>query len=378
MTVHVFSKGTPGNFPSASVDSPRLYVQIFSGAGLQNLIKIEVGNPTGSADSVVITFSAPLTGTQPTQLSGVINSHSGAITGSETGLRLSGAILGYFFQDERVPGYREIKSELSGVTSPNATDDVGKGFTIGSEWFNILTKREFVLTDSTVSGAIWKETTLSGSGTSNHSDLSGLGNDDHIQYLLTSGSRPMSGTLDLGGNDIKSVKHLYVSGNVSVTGTINGNRHYGSSASDPTTPPPSEGDHYYNTVIHEEMRYDSSRSKWLSINSMTLTGGRNGATAAGGFYRASDGMVMDNANRGYRIPKGTLIFASMNRTDLDSAVLEVLVSGSIIASLSSSTFSTASNDLNSDFDEGVISFRNKAGLNGTTNVQIVVNFKKRV
>lgn len=43
------------------------------------------------------------------------------------------------------------------------------------------------------------------SSVSNHGNLSGLGNDDHPQYLLVSGTRAMSGNLDMGGNSITNV-----------------------------------------------------------------------------------------------------------------------------------------------------------------------------
>jgi hypothetical protein len=38
-----------------------------------------------------------------------------------------------------------------------------------------------------------------------HGDLSGLGADDHTQYLLASGSRPMAGDLNMGSNNITTV-----------------------------------------------------------------------------------------------------------------------------------------------------------------------------
>lgn len=38
-----------------------------------------------------------------------------------------------------------------------------------------------------------------------HSNLSGLGNDDHLQYLLVNGSRAMSSSLDMGTNNITNV-----------------------------------------------------------------------------------------------------------------------------------------------------------------------------
>jgi len=42
-------------------------------------------------------------------------------------------------------------------------------------------------------------------GVTDHGGLTGLGDDDHTQYLLVSGTRPMSGNLDMGSNDIVSV-----------------------------------------------------------------------------------------------------------------------------------------------------------------------------
>ena len=41
-----------------------------------------------------------------------------------------------------------------------------------------------------------------------HSLLSGLANDDHIQYLLVGGSRAMAGDLNLGGNDVTNASSL--------------------------------------------------------------------------------------------------------------------------------------------------------------------------
>lgn len=42
-------------------------------------------------------------------------------------------------------------------------------------------------------------------GVSKHGDLTGLANDDHMQYLLASGTRALTGDLSLGGNDITNV-----------------------------------------------------------------------------------------------------------------------------------------------------------------------------
>lgn len=43
---------------------------------------------------------------------------------------------------------------------------------------------------------------VTSAGVSGHGDLTGLGNDDHVQYLLASGDRPMTGDLDMNGNNI--------------------------------------------------------------------------------------------------------------------------------------------------------------------------------
>jgi hypothetical protein len=42
-------------------------------------------------------------------------------------------------------------------------------------------------------------------GISDHGSLSGLGNNDHPQYLLASGVAPMAGDLDLGGNNLTNI-----------------------------------------------------------------------------------------------------------------------------------------------------------------------------
>ena len=47
-----------------------------------------------------------------------------------------------------------------------------------------------------------------------HGDLSGLGNDNHTQYLLISGDRAMTGNLDMGSQSIVSVVNVTASGTV--------------------------------------------------------------------------------------------------------------------------------------------------------------------
>lgn len=46
---------------------------------------------------------------------------------------------------------------------------------------------------------------MRGQAASRHVELAGLESDDHLQYLLSNGARPMSGDLDLGGNHIRGL-----------------------------------------------------------------------------------------------------------------------------------------------------------------------------
>ena len=51
----------------------------------------------------------------------------------------------------------------------------------------------------------WVAADAASGGAEDHGDLSGLGGDDHHQYLHRNGSRPMGGSLDMDGNPIGNV-----------------------------------------------------------------------------------------------------------------------------------------------------------------------------
>lgn len=64
-----------------------------------------------------------------------------------------------------------------------------------------------------------------GGGTTDHGALSGLGDDDHLQYLPLSGIRPMTGDLDMGLHDVKQVQEVdynknYAGPGAHVEGTV--------------------------------------------------------------------------------------------------------------------------------------------------------------
>lgn len=156
-----------------------------------------------------------------------------------------------------------------------------------------------------------------------------------------------------------------------------GIRHYGASATDPTSPTPSAGDEYYNTTINEKMVYDGSRSKWLSITGYMDGCGINGSVAAGVYYRRWNGMTLAST-LGPMIPKGTIVKIGYTTSNAVPHTLEVLVGGVVIAELfSNGSTSAISTSINADFDEGNISFRNKAGSDTATNLQASVCYKLR-
>lgn len=151
------------------------------------------------------------------------------------------------------------------------------------------------------------------------------------------------------------------------------------SATDP--PPAPAGTTYLNTVLGSLMAYDTVRAKWLSSDSCAITGatGRNGNTAAGAFYRAADGMVMDGSQRGVPVRKGTLTSLAWTRTDATPATLEVLVNGVVIATLLSNAAGVVfDSSVDADLPAGLMSFRNAAGGATTSNVQITAEYRYRL
>ena len=135
---------------------------------------------------------------------------------------------------------------------------------------------------------------------------------------------------------------------------------------------------WYNTVTNGFFYYDTVRAKWLSIDALGVTGGRNGTTGVGSFYRGQDGMVLDATTRGVPVEKGCLTSIAWTRTDAGSATLEVLVNGSVIAELNSTIAGATRDDtINADFIAGQMSLRNKAALSNTQNVQIALQYRRR-
>lgn len=57
-----------------------------------------------------------------------------------------------------------VKQNLAATTSPDANDDSGDGYVVGSRWVNTLSGNEYVCLDASAGAAIWKATTMEGTG----------------------------------------------------------------------------------------------------------------------------------------------------------------------------------------------------------------------
>lgn len=53
-----------------------------------------------------------------------------------------------------------LLNNLNATTDPDADEDSGDGYSIGSRWINVTLNKEFVCLDNTLTSAVWKETTI--------------------------------------------------------------------------------------------------------------------------------------------------------------------------------------------------------------------------
>lgn len=153
-----------------------------------------------------------------------------------------------------------------------------------------------------------------------------------------------------------------------------GVRHYGASATDPTTPAPADGDYYFNSVLEMGMFYDGSRSKWLSVETAELDFNRSGNTGSGAYYRSGNRSMSATLGRTAEWD-GTVVSLTYTRQDVDSAAFQVVASGSTIVTLGSTSTSGSTTTADGTFSQGdVIAVRN-AGPNASRHVIGTVRMK---
>jgi hypothetical protein len=160
---------------------------------------------------------------------------------------------------------------------------------------------------------------------------------------------------------------------------IIGRRDYGVLTGNPTGTTPGPGDYYYNQSLQMEMKYDSLRSKWLSVETAEFIFGRDGRTNTGQFYRTADGRVMSPSLGWYAVRSGTVISFGYTRKNVDVATFEITANGAAIATLISSSSLGRSITLDGDFTFGqVLGARNQSGGNVTEEVTGWIRVKWRV
>jgi len=161
------------------------------------------------------------------------------------------------------------------------------------------------------------------------------------------------------------------------TGTILegvGVRHYGKSATNPSSPTPADGDIYYNTVINELMFYDGSRSKWLSVAIYSEGSGDNGNNN-GLYLKRYNGQRL-SATLGVKVQKGTTIFMSFTNANSGNFTVASRLNGTIFSTITSVAASEVFDaTLNDDFAIGTLSFSCSGGT--MTDVQMNMYYRLR-
>jgi hypothetical protein len=162
-----------------------------------------------------------------------------------------------------------------------------------------------------------------------------------------------------------------------VTGTINSIRRYNKNAFDPSESP-ADGDQYFNTTLGMEMRYDDTRSKWLSTETSEIPFNRQGNTGAGAYYRMGERAM--GTNRGRRAEwNGTVVSLTYTQQNATTTTFEVTSNGSGVATLATGgATSGADVTLDGDFSSGtIIGVKNQSGGATTRHVIGFVRIKWR-
>jgi len=173
------------------------------------------------------------------------------------------------------------------------------------------------------------------------------------------------------GVTVDASNNLSTPGFLAATGGMvaGGSRNYGSSATDPTTPAPTDGDTYYNTAIKMWMAYDATRSKWLSLDSAEIPFGRNGTTGDGAYYKGINGLSYKNDRGRHAEYNGTIVALTYTRKGTNLATFEVTVNGSTLSTVPSTAKKGTDLTLNNDFAQGVVlGIRNLSGGDTTDRV----------
>lgn len=109
--------------------------------------------------------------------------------------------------DKRLPYLLDVDPSVAGVEAPIGSLGLRDNGGTGELWIK-----------QGASDTNWGQPSGGGGGSSDHGALTGLGDDDHTQYLLIDGSRAMTGALDMGAQAITNVGNVDVDGSITQAG----------------------------------------------------------------------------------------------------------------------------------------------------------------
>lgn len=285
------------------------------------------------------------------------------------------------------------KSNRTATTDPTVGDDSGDGYDVGSIWVNTTSDEVFICADSSSGAAVWQssaggsvptwaQTLASGSSSGGTDPL--ISDGDSIvgedNGAGDGGNIPITaGSSTGGGGDGGDILLTPGSGNgAGVDGIVqvNGPKHYASSATDPTSPTPADGDRYYNTTLDMEMRYDATRAKWLSVETATFHGSDAGALT-NGTYQQIGNMRMTSVRGWEAIFDGTIVALGWTRNDSDASSWDVTLNGTTAVSVATAAQGGRDVTLNTDVTQGqVVGIRN-GGPNTMSNTSVWLRVKWR-
>jgi len=147
-----------------------------------------------------------------------------------------------------------------------------------------------------------------------------------------------------------------------------------------TTAPssPKEGDLWFDTDLDMWFFYDSTRSKWLSVESAMIQVGKFGNTAAGSYFHGVDGITLSATDGYHALFDGTVVGFGYTRSDTDAATFDIVSGGSSLATIASSAVSGRTTSLNADFSAGgILALMNQTGGNAMTDVTAWIKVRWR-
>jgi len=240
-----------------------------------------------------------------------------------------------------------------------------------------------------------------------HNQIHGFAGSDHtdslkadveskisdVSILLSNGAAEITTLTEVTDpSDVSNVWTVVEDGNAAfakrkislsnVASSTTTRKDYGPLTTDPTSPTPEDGDKYFNTTIQKEMAYDSTRGKWLSVETAIVYYGRTGNVNAGQGFRTIDGLAYTNTPNyiGFYLPwNATITGIGFTQDGTVVTTIDVIADGTSVATLNTGGATEGSTtDSNANATSGqVLGVFNQAGGNQIADVNGWVFLKWR-